>query len=175
MLSVMLKGDWTKKYVLKFGEEDIIDLEFSAEYNDSHSVEDDGTDDVEPEVDIEKYGDQIENSILKFEFVNPLIYVGLKKPSNSFELLYLCKIASKHIADKNITDNYGHSIHCGYHYFIATYYQKCKEYSQFVYFKPTAKYDDIFIHCDEIVPFNIYFDGQKMDKDEYLSACQKFY
>ena len=80
MLSVMLKGDWTKKYVLKFGEEDIIDLEFSAEYNDSHSVEDDGTDDVEPEVDIEKYGDQIENSILKFEFVNPLIYAGLKKP-----------------------------------------------------------------------------------------------
>ena len=80
MLSVMLKGDWTKKYVLKFGEEEIIDLEFSAEYNDSHSVEDDGTDDVEPEVDIEKYGDQIENSILKFEFVNPLSYVGLKKP-----------------------------------------------------------------------------------------------
>ena len=109
MLSVMLKGDWTKKYVLKFGEEDIIDLEFYAEYNDSHSVEDDGTDDVEPEVDIEKYGDQIENSILKFEFVNPLSYVGLKKPSNSFELLYLCKIVSKLIADKNITNNYGHS------------------------------------------------------------------
>ena len=160
------------KNVLKFGEKDIINLEFSA---DSHPVESDDTDDAEPEIDIEKDGDQIKNSILKFEFVNPLSYVGLKKPSNSFELLYLCKIVSKHIADKNITDNYGHSIHCGYHYFIAKYYQKCKEPSQFVYFNPAAKHDDIFIHPNEIVSFNIYFDGQKMNKDEYLSVCQEFY
>ena len=79
------------KNVLKFGEKDIINLEFSAG---SHPVESDDTDDAEPEIDIEKDGDQIKNSILKFEFVNPLSYVGLKKPSNSFELLYLCKIVS---------------------------------------------------------------------------------
>ena len=79
------------KNVLQFGEKDIINLEFSA---DSHSVQSDDTDDAEPEIDIEKDGDQIKNSILKFEFVNPLSYVGLKKPSNSFELLYLCKIVS---------------------------------------------------------------------------------
>ena len=79
------------KNVLQFGEKDIINLEFSA---DSHPVESDHTVDAEPEIDIEKDGDQIENSMLKFEFVNPLSYVGLKKPSNSFELLYLCKIVS---------------------------------------------------------------------------------
>ena len=41
------------------------------------------------------------------------------------------------------------------------------------YFNTAAKHDDIFIHPNEIVSFNIYFDGQKMEKDEYLSVCQE--
>ena len=120
MLSLTPECVQTKKSVLTLAEEGIINLEFSAEYTDNHSVENDDKDD-EPEIDIEKDGDQIKNSTLKFEFVNPLSDVGLRPPSNSFELFYLCKIVSKHIADKNITDNYGHSICHGDHYFIVTY------------------------------------------------------
>ena len=49
------------------------------------------------------------------------------------------------------------------------------ESSQFANFRPAAKCDNIGLHHNEIVSFNIYFDGQKIGKYEYLFVCQKFY
>ena len=66
------------------------DLEFSAEDDEDDFVENDEAEQTEDEVV------QIEDSPKKSDFVDPLSYIGLKPPSNSFDLFYLCKFVSKH-------------------------------------------------------------------------------
>ena len=48
-----------------------------------------------------------------------------------------------------------------------------KETSMF--YNLESKFDNVYIHPNEIVSINIEFDENKMDKSEYLSVYQEFY
>ena len=63
----------------------------------------------------------------------------------------------------------------GQPYFVGAYHEKLKETSKYFFYKPASKLANVYIHPNEIISCNVDFDGQKMEKSEYISVCQEFY